>query len=133
MNKEFRMMNEKQKRKFDLEERLIDFAVLIISISENLNNTRAGNHIGGQLVRSGTSPALHYGEAQSAESRNDFVHKLKILLKELRETLVALKIIKRVSLTKKINDVEKGITECNELISIFVKSIETARKNIKSK
>ena len=133
MNKEFRMMNEKQKRKFDLEERLIDFAVLIIAISENLNNTRAGNHIGGQLVRSGTSPALHYGEAQSAESRNDFVHKLKILLKELRETLVALKIIKRVSLTKKINDVEKGITECNELISIFVKSIETARKNIKSK
>ena len=127
------MMNEKQKRKFDLEERLIDFAVLIISISENLNNTRAGNHIGGQLVRSGTSPALHYGEAQSAESRNDFVHKLKILLKELRETLVALKIIKRVSLAKKIDDVEKGITECNELISIFVRSIETARKNIKSK
>ena len=133
MNKEFRMINEKQKRKFDLEERLIGFAVLIIEISENLNNTRAGNHIGGQLVRSGTSPALHYGEAQSAESRNDFVHKLKILLKELRETLVALKIIKRVSLTKKINDVEKGITECNELISIFVRSIETARKNIKSK
>ena len=133
MNKEFRMINEKQKRKFDLEERLIVFAVLIISISENLNNTRAGNHIDGQLVRSGTSPALHYGEAQSAESRNDFVHKLKILLKELRETLVALKIIKRVSLTKKINDVEKGITECNELISIFVRSIETARKNIKSK
>ena len=127
------MINEKQKRKFDLEERLIDFAVLIISISENLNNTRAGNHIGGQLVRSGTSPALHYGEAQSAESRNDFVHKLKILLKELRETLVALKIIKRVSLAKKIDDVEKGITECNELISIFVRSIETARKNIKSK
>jgi len=127
------MMNEKQKRKFDLEERLIDFAVLIIEISENLNNTRAGNHIGGQLVRSGTSPALHYGEAQSAESRNDFIHKLKILLKELRETLVALKIIKRVSLAKKIDDVEKGITECNELISIFVRSIETARKNIKSK
>jgi len=127
------MMNEKQKRKFDLEERLIDFAVLIIEISENLNNTRAGNHIGGQLVRSGTSPALHYGEAQSAESRNDFVHKLKILLKELRETLVALKIIKRVSLAKKIDYVEKGIAECNELISIFVRSIETARKNIKSK
>jgi four helix bundle protein len=76
---------------------------------------------------------LHYGEAQSAKSRNDFVHKLKILLKELRETLVALKIIKRVSLAKKIDDVEKGITECNELISIFVRSIETARKNIKSK
>jgi four helix bundle protein len=105
-----------------------------IQISESLNNTRAGNHIGGQLVRSGTSPALHYGEAQSAESRNDFIHKLKILLKELRETLVALKIIKRVSLTKKTNIVEKGIIEYNELISIFVKSIETAKKNkIKSR
>lgn len=123
------MMNEIKKRKFDLEERLIDFAVLIIAISENLNNTRAANHIGGQLVRSGTSPALHYGEAQSAESRNDFIHKLKILLKELRESLVALKIIKRVLLTKKNDLVEAGIVECNELISIFVKSIETAKKN----
>ena len=126
-------MNEKQKRKFDLEDRLIDFAVLIIEISESLNNTRAGNHISGQIVRSGTSPALHYGEAQSAESRNDFIHKLKILLKELRETLVALKIIRRVSLTKKIDLVEKGMIECNELISIFVKSINTAKKNIDKK
>lgn len=122
-------MNESKSRKFDLEERLIDFAVMIIEISESLNNTRAGNHIEGQLLRSGTSPALHYGEAQSAESRNDFIHKLKVLLKELRETLVALKIIKRVSLTRKMDLVEKGIVECNELISIFVKSIETAKKN----
>jgi len=122
-------MIEKQNRKFDLEDRLIEFAVLIIGIVESLNNTRAGNHISGQLVRSGTSPALHYGEAQSAESRNDFVHKLKILLKELRESLVALKIIKKVSLTKKIDIVDRGISECNELISIFVKSIETARRN----
>jgi four helix bundle protein len=123
------MTNENKSKKFDLEERLIDFAVLIIEISESLNNTRAGNHLSGQIVRSGTSPALHYGEAQSAESRNDFVHKLKVLLKELRETLVSLKIIKRVSLTKKMELVEKGIIECNELISIFVKSIETAKKN----
>ena len=118
-----------QNRKFDLEDRLIDFAVLIISITESLNNTKAGNHIAGQLVRSGTSPALQYGEAQSAESRNDFIHKLKILLKELRETLVALKIIKRVPLTKTIELVDKAMIECNELISIFVKSIETAKKN----
>ena len=122
-------MNESGNKKFDLEERLIDFAVSIINITENLNNTRAGNHIAGQLVRSGTSPALQYGEAQSAESRNDFIHKLKILLKELRETLVLLKIIKKVPLTKKIDLVEKALTECNELISIFVKSIETAKKN----
>lgn len=117
------------KQKFDLEDRLIAFAVLIIKITESLNNTKAGNHIAGQLVRSGTSPALQYGEAQSAESRNDFIHKLKILLKELRESLVSLKIIKEVLLTNKIDLVDKALLECNELIAIFVKSIETAKKN----
>lgn len=116
-------------KKFDLEDRLIEFAVLIIEISESLNNTKAGNHLSGQLVRSGTSPALQYGEAQSAESRNDFIHKIKILLKELRESLVALKIVQRVPLTKKLDLVKKGLLECNELIAIFVKSIETARRN----
>ena len=119
-----------EKKKYDLEERLIDFAVLIIQITESLYNTRAGNHIAGQLVRSGTSPALHYGEAQSAESRADFIHKLKILLKELRESLNALRIIKKAPLTDKMEKVEKGMIECNELISIFVKSIETAKKNL---
>lgn len=118
-----------ENRKFDLEDRLIEFAVMIIRTTESLNNTKAGNHIAGQLVRSGTSPALQYGEAQSAESRNDFIHKLKILLKELRESLVALKIIKRVPLTTKLELLEKALVECNELIAIFVKSIETARKN----
>jgi four helix bundle protein len=122
-------MNEKRNDKFNLEERLIEYAIVIIKITENLNDTRAGNHVAGQLVRSGTAPALLYGEAQSAESRNDFIHKLKILLKELRETLVALKIIKRVPLTKTIESVDKAMIECNELISIFVKSIGTARKN----
>lgn len=117
------------KQKFDLEDRLIAFAVLIIKITESLNNTKAGNHIAGQLVRSGTSPALQYGEAQSAESRNDFIHKLKILLKELRESLVALKIIKEALLTEKIGLIDKALLECNELIAIFVKSIETAKKN----
>ena len=122
-----------EKRIFDLENRLIDFAVLIIETRENIFHTHAGNHIAGQLVRSGTSPALHYGEAQSAESRNDFIHKLKILLKELRETLVGLKIIKRVPLTKKLELIDKGTVECNELISIFVKSIETAKDNNEKK
>ena len=121
------------KRKFDLEERLIDFGVLIIEISENLNNTLAGKHISGQIVRSGTSPALQYGEAQSAESRADFIHKLKNLQKELRETMVSLKIIKRVPLTGKIGIVDKGMVECNELIAIFNKSIATAKKNNEKK
>ena len=76
--KTFAMEHTVENRKFDLEERLIDFAALIIEVTESLANTRAGNHLAGQLVRSGTSPALQYGEAQSAESRNDFINKLKI-------------------------------------------------------
>jgi len=78
-------METKEKKKFDLEERLIDFAVLIIQISDSMIDSRAANHVAGQIVRSGTYPALHYGEAQSAESRQDFIHKLKVLLKELRK------------------------------------------------
>lgn len=117
------------KRKFDLEDRLIDFSVMIIEVSESLKNTYAGRHLSGQVVRSGTSPALQYGEAQSAESSADFIHKLKILLKELRETLINLKIIKKVALSNKVELLDKGLIECNELIAIFNKSIETAKKN----
>jgi len=122
-------MSENKNNKYDLEERLIAFAVLIIEITENLVTTRAGNHIAGQLVRSGTAPALLYGEAQSAESRNDFIHKIKILLKELRETLIALKVINNVPLINRLDILEKGMLECNELIAIFVKSVSTAKKN----
>jgi len=75
-------------RKYDLGERLLEFTVRIIDVVDALPNTRAGNHIAGQLIRCGTSPAPNYGEAQSAESRNDFIHKIKIALKELRETKV---------------------------------------------
>ena len=121
-----------QKRKYDLEERLIEFALLAIQITETLYNTRGGNHIAGQLVRSGTSPALHYGEAQSAEQRADFIHKIKILLKELRETKNALRIIEKTPLTDKLESVGKALTECNELISIFMKSVETAKKNMET-
>ena len=116
--------------KYDLEERLIDFAVRIINVVEALPNTRAGNHIAGQLVRCGTSPAPNYGEAQSAESRNDFIHKIKIVLKELRETNVWLNIIQRKKLfADSSNKLHALIVECNELISIFVTSAKTARKN----
>jgi four helix bundle protein len=79
--------------KFDLEERLITFSVLIIEIVNEMPNTKAGNHLSGQLVRSGTSVSLNYGEAQSGESRRDFIHKMKVVLKELRESFVCLKII----------------------------------------
>jgi four helix bundle protein len=84
------------KSKFsNLEERLIDFAVMVIDLSEKLPKTFAGKHLGNQLVRSGTSPALNYGEAQAAESKKDFIHKMRICLKELRESYVCLKIIDR--------------------------------------
>lgn len=116
-------------RKFDLEDRLIDFAVSIIGLSNSISNTKAGNHLAGQLLRSGTSPALNYGEAQSGESRRDFIHKIKIVLKELRESRVAMKIIEKSQLHPDAHQVESIIKECNQLISIFVKSIETAEKN----
>ncbi|MBL7994308.1 four helix bundle protein [bacterium] len=121
------------KTKYDLEERLIEFSLLIIGLGEKLPNTRTGNHIAGQLIRSGTSPAFNYGEAQVAESRDDFIHKMKICLKELKETQVALQIIKRKPLIQDISKIDKVIGECKELISIFIKSIETARKNKLSK
>ena len=116
--------------KKDLEERLISFSVLIIEIINEMPNTKAANHLAGQLVRSGTSPALNYGEAQSAESRKDFVHKIKVVLKELRESFVCLKIIERAKLYKTKEKIDKALIENNELISIFVKSVETAQKNI---
>jgi four helix bundle protein len=118
----------KEKRLFDLEERLIDFAVRIIHTSELLPKTRVGNHISGQLIRSGTSPAPNYGEAQSAESRLDFIHKMKICLKELRETRVWLLMIAKVDIIKQKSKLESLINENNELISIFVKSVNTAKQ-----
>ena len=115
-----------------LEDRLIDFAVLIIEIVNEMPNTKAGNHLSGQLVRSGTSPALNYGEAQSAESRKDFIHKIKVVLKELRESFVCLKIIYKARLFKTKIKIEAALKENDELISIFVKSVETAQKNLKN-
>jgi four helix bundle protein len=118
----------KDKRQFDLEERLIDFAVRIIRTAESLPKTRAGNHIAGQLIRCGTSPAPNYGEAQSAESRSDFIHKMKVSLKELRETRIWLLMIVKADLIKPMSTLEPLISENNELISIFVTSVKTAKQ-----
>jgi len=114
----------------ELEDRLVAFAVLIIEVSSNLQNNNAGRNMSNQIVRSGTSPALNYGEARSAESRKDFVHKVKIILKELRETRVSLKIIDKANLfLKDLNFLQQATKECEELISIFVSSSKTAQKN----
>lgn len=117
-----------EKARFDLEERLINFSVSIIQIAEKFPRSFAGNHLANQITRSGTAPALNYGEAQSSESRNDFIHKMKIALKELRETNNCLKIVNKLSWFETIK-LESEIKECNELISIFVRSIHTAEKN----
>ena len=111
-----------------LEDRLVDFAVRIVGVVETLPATKAGNHIANQLIRSGTSPAPNYGEARSAESRKDFIHKMKISLKELRETLIWLKIIDRKRLGDGV-EVSAALSECNELIAIFVSSTKTADGN----
>lgn len=94
----------KDDKTFDLEDRLIDFAVRIIRIAEALPKTKIGIHIAGQIIRSGTSPAPNYGEAQSAESRSDFIHKMKISLKELRETRVWLLVIIKANLITQVPD-----------------------------
>ena len=117
--------------KYDLENRLLEFSVKIIKIVEQLPNTRVGNHIAGQLVRSGTSPYPNHGEAQAAESPKDFIHKLRISLKELRETYRWLKLVQRVPLVKQPDKIITILEETEELIKIFVSSIRTAEKKKK--
>ncbi|TSA23257.1 four helix bundle protein [bacterium] len=115
-------------KKFDLEERLIRLAVQIVRIADAFPDTKAGRILSDQLIRSGTSSALNYGEAQSAESKRDFVHKLKIVLKELRESSVALKIASELGFFDDVCDCSPILNECHQLIAIFVKSIQTALK-----
>jgi len=119
-------MNEK---KFDLEDRLVDFSARIVDVVEALPATRAGNYIAGQLIRCGLAPSLLYGEAQGAESRDDFIHKMKIVVKELKETRVCMKLIRKKEMIKPAERLEPVFRENEELIAIISKSIETARKN----
>ena len=115
--------------KNDLENRLIEFSVAIINLSRNMQKSYVAKHLSSQLVRSGTSVSLNYGEAMSGESRRDFIHKLKIILKELRESHICLKIIEKTQLCSDVQSVKQIMNENNELISILVKSIKTASKN----
>lgn len=116
-----------KEREYDLQDRLIDFAVRIVRVAEALPDTKIGNHIRGQLLRCGTSPAPNYGEAQSAESRLDFIRKIKIVLKELRETKVWLLMIVRAQLIAPEEKLKPVIEENDELIAIFVKSEQTVK------
>lgn len=110
----------------ELEDRLIDFSVITAEIINKMPNTKFANHLAGQLVRSCTSPALNYGETQGAESKKNFIHKMSVVLKELRESLICLKIIKRTKSYHSEKPVNRAIVECDELVSIFYRSIETA-------
>lgn len=118
---------EKKIDKFMLEDRLIDFSVIVIKVVQGLPDDKVGSHLGGQLLRSACSPALQYGEALGAESKRDFAHKLGILLKELRESLNCMKILNRIGY---IEEDSIAVKECNELVSIFVKSVETTKRNL---
>ncbi len=119
----------KNNNKYDIKDRLIDYAVKIIKLSAALPDTKAAKHISLQILRSGTSPAPNYGEAQAAESPNDFIHKLKVALKELRETEIWIKIISKADMIKPASQLEPLLKETDELIAILFTSIDTARKN----
>ena len=106
---------------------MLEYSARIIRPVERLPNTRAGNHIANQLLRSGTSPLPNHGEAQAAESANDFVHKLKICLKELRESCRWLLLIRRVPLLRP-RLVNSLVKETDELVRVFVRNIQTAKQ-----
>jgi four helix bundle protein len=117
------------KRKYDLEERLVMFSSAVIDFVERLPNKMLTKYLGSQLMRSSISPALNYGEAQAAESKKDFVHKMKLCLKELKETKVSLKILSTRPYVDqdRLSEIHK---ESEELISIFYSSIRTTQKNL---
>jgi len=116
-------------RKFDLEERLLEFASAIIDLSERLPNTRAGNHIASQILRSSTSAYPNHGEAEDAESRDDFIHKLKLCLKELRETRRWARLVRRKGWAADDATLVFVLGEAEQLVRIFYSSIQTARRN----
>jgi four helix bundle protein len=107
----------------------LEYSAAIVRIVEHLPNTRAGNHVAGQLLRSGTSPYPNHGEGQAAESVDDFVHKFRVCLKELRESRRWLMLIVRVPLIRELDLARNLIVETEELIKVFFTSIRTAQRN----
>jgi four helix bundle protein len=116
---------------YDLEDRLLEFAANIVELTESLPNNRAGNHIAGQLLRCGTSSLSNHGEVEAAESRRDFLHKLRICLKELRETKRWLRLVGRTKKFETPANFNGCLNEVEQLIRIFVASIRTAERNAK--
>lgn len=115
--------------KFDLEERLLEFSVRVIRVTESMKRSRAASYVADQLLRSGTSPYGHHGEAEGAESRDDFIHKLKVCYKELREARRWLRLVQRTPLVAKPALLDGILNEADELVRIFSASIRTAENN----
>ena len=126
------MGDEKPERKYDLEDRLINFAVLCLDVVDKLPKSLGAQTLARQLSKSGTSPALNYGEAQAAESNRDFLHKIKICLKELRESQICLRVILRKSYLNS-ETVGPAMQEASELVAIFTRSVQTTKARIASK
>jgi len=120
----------KASARYDMQERLLNWTAAVVRVAELLPPTRAGTHIAGQIVRSATSPLANHAEAQGAESRRDFVHKMRVALKELRETRTWLLLVQRMGLAKDRKALEPLLRESDELIAIFVSSVRTAKKNL---
>jgi four helix bundle protein len=113
----------------EIENRLVELAKAVEKLSRNLNPGFYTEHLKQQLIRSSTSAALNYGEAQAAESKNDFIHKISLVQKELRESQINLKLLSDSTKPGLSSDMESAIDECDQLIAIFHKTLTTARKN----
>jgi four helix bundle protein len=115
-------------RVYDLEDRLLKFGVTVSGLAESLPRTALGRHVSGQLIRCSTAAAPNYGEACNAESHRDFIHKMRICLKELRETFVWLKFTKRKKYLRG-KELEAVLKESDQLVRIFAASVRTAERN----
>ena len=114
--------------KFNLEDRLVEYALSNLRLCIRIKKVELFSVLSKQLYRSATSAALNYGEAQSAESRKDFIHKMKLCLKELRESRVTLKILEKSDFAQ--GSIGQLITETEELVAIFYRSIQTAENKL---
>ena len=121
-----RGMNSSPSKSNQLEKRLISFAAAIVSLSSRLPRSPQGRHICSQILRSGTAAAANYGEARAAESRADFIHKLKIVSKELNETVIWLEVMSQ-SFLLPAESTTPVVAENRELCRVIAASIKTAR------
>ncbi len=117
---------------YDLQDRLIDLAVRVSTVCDSLPSTRVAKHVAGQLLRCGTAPAPLHAEASAAESRKDFVHKLRLCLKELRETMTWLRYLQRLGIGEE-SEIDESIADTDRAIAIIYTSIRTASRNEKLK